>query len=95
MLREWEMMRPQTNTRIVAIEPFGKGLERTLEIAHGDILIHHKALNLVEQRRMRGVHRIGAVNLPGAMMRMGGFCCSITRICTGEVCVRRSIFSVI
>ncbi len=25
---------------------------------------------------------------PGASMRMGGFCCSMTRICMGLVCVR-------
>ena len=25
---------------------------------------------------------------PGARMRMGGCCCSITRICIGLVCVR-------
>ena len=28
------------------------------------------------------------------MMRMGGFCFSMVRICTGEVCVRRRMFSV-
>ena len=28
----------------------------------------------------------------GAMMRMGGFWLSIVRICTGDVCVRSSIF---
>jgi hypothetical protein len=27
------------------------------------------------------------------MTRIGGFCVSMVRICTGEVCVRSSIFS--
>ena len=53
-------------------------------------LVDHQAFDLVEHRR------VGLVGIdcgrcgPGMMMRIGGFCFSMVRICTGEVCVRSS-----
>ena len=65
-------------------------IERALQIAEGDVGIDGEPSiwwNMGEWLASGGSLRY---TLPGMTMRSGGFCFSMVRICTGEVCVRSS-----
>ena len=51
--------------RILAEHSAGEGLERSLEVAHGDVLVNDKSLELMEHRRMGRIDRVGTINSSG------------------------------
>ncbi len=63
-----------------------------LEMAEMRTLVDDETFDLVEHRRMRLV-AVATIGAPGQMTRMGGFCASIVRTCTGDVCVRNNLRS--
>ncbi len=71
----------------------GELLQHALQVAHGDPLVHHQALHLMEHRGMGRVHLIGAVHPTGADDTDGRVRPSIVRIWAADVWVRRSRFS--
>ena len=67
----------------------GEVVERALQVGHRDALVDDQALDLVEDRGVRGVELVGAVDPAGAHdvdRRLAARAC--VRICTGEVWVR-------
>ena len=68
-----EVVRAEADARILAEHSAGEGLERSLEVAHGDVLVNDKSLELMEHRRMRCIDRIGTINSSGETTRIGGF----------------------
>ena len=55
-------MRPKAHHRVFSVKPFYEYLQRSLQVRHGDSLIHHQALDLVKEGRVGGVHRVGTVH---------------------------------
>ena len=60
------MMGAETNLYIFAKQLPRKSNQRAFQVAHCDILIHHKPLHLMEYRGMCRVYLIGTVNRTGA-----------------------------
>ena len=54
-LGEGEVVGTETDSGIVAVDLVHDGDEGTLQIAHGDVLIHHQTLDLVEHGGVGGV----------------------------------------
>ena len=61
-LGEREVMRTETNDRVLAVQLFGEQLEDTLEVRHADALIDNQTLDLMEQRRVGCVNGVRTVN---------------------------------
>ena len=55
-----EMVRTEADARILAEHSAGEGLERSLEVAHGDVLVNDKSLKLMEHRRMRSIRSVAS-----------------------------------
>ncbi len=64
-LRERKERRPEPDLRPRPEELAREELERALEIAHRDVAVHREALDLVEDRRVRGVRDVAAIDAAG------------------------------
>ena len=58
-------MRTEADAGRFAEHPLSKGGKRALQVAHRDAFVHNQPLQLMEQRRVRCVQRIGTVNATG------------------------------
>lgn len=88
---EGEEVGAEADVRFRAEEGFQEVFEGAFEVADGHILVDVEAFDLVEGGEVGGVDLVAAVGGAGEMMRTGGACFSMARICTVEVCVRRSL----
>ncbi len=59
-------MRAEAHDGVFPVHAADDGFQRSFQVGEGDALIHHEALDLVEERRVRGVHRVRAVDAAGA-----------------------------
>ena len=59
-LRKGEVVGTQTDFCILAVQTLGKGLQRAFQVCHGNALVYHQTLDLVEQGRVGGIYRVGA-----------------------------------
>ena len=92
-LREREMMRTELCLRLRSEQLLCEYIERSLEIGKCYVLVDDQSLDLMEEcvastsseRNTR----------PGEIIRIGSLPFSMTRACTGDVCVRRRISFVI
>ena len=75
------------------VDLMSKLLKHTLKVAHGDVFVDDKTLDLMENRGVRRIDLVGTVTRPGQIIFMGGFLFSMVRICVAEVCVRSRRFS--
>ena len=64
-LCEGEVVGTEAKSCVTAEKRLCEGLKHSLKVAHGDALVNHKSLYLMEQRGVSCVHRIGAVNTTG------------------------------
>ncbi len=64
-LGEREVVRPPAGPRLGAEHGPGEVVQRAAQVRHGDALVHHQALDLVEDRGVGGVQLVGAVGAPG------------------------------
>ena len=61
-LREGEEGRAEAGLDALAVHLAGELVQRALQVAHGDVLVDHQALHLVEHRAVGGVGLVGAVH---------------------------------
>ena len=61
-LGEREVMRTETNNRVLAVQLLCEQLENALQVAHADALIDNQTLDLMEQRRVGCVNGVRTVN---------------------------------
>ena len=59
-----EVVGTEAHHGILTVKAFDEYLKGAFKVSHGNALVHHKSLYLVEQRRVGGVHCVGAVNAP-------------------------------
>ena len=79
---------------VLAEKPLAEIVENPLEVGESDVLVDGEALDLMEDGRVRGVGIVAPVDLAGDDDVEGGsLYFSMARICTGEVCVRRTVFA--
>ena len=77
-LGEREEVRAVACGAVLAEHALHKVVERALEVAERDALVHHEALDLVELRQMAGIGRVGAVHaargnhVDGRLLRLHG-----------------------
>ena len=73
-LGEGEVVGTEADHRILAVEPLAPAVSKAaLQVAHGDALVYHQALHLVEHGGVGGVDLILPVDpARGQTMRMGG-----------------------
>ena len=64
-LGEREVVRTEADLRVRTEHPACEHRKSSLKIAHRNAAIDHKALDLVEERRMRCINRVGAVHTSG------------------------------
>lgn len=65
-LGEGEVVRPQPGLHVRAEERLDHVVEGALEVGHGEALVHGEQLDLVEDRGVRGVQLVRAVDPPRA-----------------------------
>src|SRR5271166_5999888 len=53
---------PEANLHVVAEITASEEPEHRLEVGHGHAAIDHQALDLMEHKRMSGIHRVGAIH---------------------------------
>ena len=68
-----------------------KIFQRSFQVAHGNVRIHIQAFKLIEGGKVRGVNFVAAVGGTGSDDTHGRQLLSMERICTEDVCVRRSL----
>ena len=49
-LGEGEVMGTEPHHSILTIQPLDKGFQAAFQVSHGDALVHHQTLDLMEQR---------------------------------------------
>ena len=92
-LGEREVMRTETNNRVLAVQLLCEQLENALQVAHADALIDNQTLDLMEQRRVGCINGVRTVNTARRDNADRRLALSIVRTCIGEVCVRSTTLS--
>ncbi len=64
-LGERKVVRPKAHDGVFAVHAANHGLQRAFEVGERDAPVDDQPLNLVENRRVGGVHLVGAVDPPG------------------------------
>ena len=64
-LREWEVVRTEADSCVLAEFLSCKGLKHTLKVAHSNALVNNKSLYLMEKGRVSSVNSVRTVNASG------------------------------